>query len=52
VRGGGTEDREQPVAGQLRHCAAESVDFLAHQADDLVEKEFRPLRPEPLADHG
>jgi hypothetical protein len=45
VRGGGTEDREQPVAGQLRHCAAESVDFLAHQADDLVEKEFRPLRP-------
>ncbi len=40
ARGGCPEERQQPVAGQLRDRAAETFDLHAHEPHDLVEEEL------------
>ena len=52
VPDGRAEEREQPVARELRDRAVEAPDLARDQRDDLVEQELRPLGPEPLADRG
>jgi hypothetical protein len=48
VGGRRAEEREQAVAGQLRDRPAEALYLLAHEADDLVEKELGPFRTDPF----
>ena len=52
VGDGRAEDREQPVAGELRDGAVVALDLGRDEPHHLVEEVLRPLRAQRLADRG